>query len=104
MVLTAHGRTIDEIYWTPCVEFDALCRADDKAEQVRWERARWQSYISVLLSPFVKNKPASPTALARFPWEDGAPECAAYDISDEEREELFRIMDNLEAKRNGQDR
>ena len=85
-------------------EYDLRRRGLEKAQQEEWERLRWIAWQNVLLSPNIKshNKPKSPRAFLRFPWEEPESEelkrkAEEYRVSPEEAAELNRIFQEIEA-------
>lgn len=66
--------------------------------------ARWIAWQNMLLSPNIKpvNKPRTPTAFCRFPWEEAEDEelkrkAKEYRVTPEEIAELNRIFAEVEA-------
>lgn len=80
-------------------EFRLLREGAENAERRRWERARWQMFLAMQLSPYVRNKPSTPEQWAPFGWERQAQEQKArtgdWSVSGGERRELDRIMDEF---------
>lgn len=64
--------TAREAAMTSMEEFRLRVEAKDRQEQKEWERLRWQEWHQTMLNPYIKqaNRPKSPKALMRFPWED----------------------------------
>lgn len=84
-------------------EYDLRRRGLEEAAREEWERIRWMAWQNVLLSPNIKsaNKPRTPRAFWRFPWEEPEDEelrrkAADYRVSPEEEAELNRIFKELE--------
>lgn len=80
-------------------EFRLLREAAEQAERRRWARARWQMFLAMQLSPYVRNKPSSPELWVPFGWERQVQEKRAkegdWSVSSGERQELDRIMDEF---------
>lgn len=78
----------------------------DEDAKERWTIARWMMWQEMLLSPNIKafNKPKTPQAFCRFPWEESTEEelkrkVEEYRITPEQEAELNRIMQEWEASK-----
>lgn len=89
-------------------EFLLLADGHGQALRERWEIARWEQWMQVNLSPYIKplHKPRRPCDLMRFPWEDDeTPEKVPEPLTGEQKDRLKTIMDRFYMEhRNGQDR
>ena len=65
------GKSIVQAGFTTAREIRCLFEAKQKEQRERWEIARWQSYLQMRLSPYIKphHKPSTPQAWIRLPWE-----------------------------------
>lgn len=70
------GKTEKEAALTTMHEYRLLVEGWEKKQRTAWETARWQTWYGVMTNPYVKghNKPRTPKALMRFPWEEEDPE------------------------------
>lgn len=87
-------------------EYKLRLEGFEKDRQERWEMKRWEMWQHILLSPNIKsgNKPKSPQAYMRFPWEkDPADEVKPEDctITAEVSDALNKLVNK---NSNGQDR
>lgn len=84
-----------------------LVEGKSKQLQAQWEQVRWQEWHQTILSPYIKsgNKPSSPKAMMRFPWEedDSVKREDCY-LTDEQIAGLNKILSDLQSKKNGKDR
>lgn len=57
---------------TSLTELRHLIAGHDRELQERWEIARWMRWHALQLSPDIRpfNKPHTPKAMMRFPWEE----------------------------------
>lgn len=56
---------------TSALEINHLIAGKNREQQELWEIARWVRWHDVMYNPHVKpgSRPATPTAMVRFPWE-----------------------------------
>lgn len=92
MLIGYAGRSIEEVYTTSLLEFEAVGMAQQEQSRERWEIARWLSFNQMSMSPFIKQKPTSARAFCRFPWEKGEI-VQSTTLTEEEQAELFRLID-----------
>lgn len=89
-------------------EYRLLAEGHGQALRERWEIARWEQWMQVNLSPYIKplHKPRRPCDLMRFPWEDeDTPETVPEPLTQEQTERLGGIMKTFYMEqKNGQDR
>lgn len=73
-------------------EYLALHDAVEKQQQVMWEIARWEQFNQIAISPYIKkaNKPKSPAAFVKFPW----------DVVDHESKEVLTLTEEQVARLN----
>ena len=79
-------------------EYTYLLRGYNEKRQQQYEIARWMSYNSMMLSPFIKHKPHSPQQYAPFPW-DTPMQIAPSRVTPDEEIELNRLREDF-LKRN----
>lgn len=84
-------------------EYELRRKGHEEAAREEWERIRWKAWRDILLSPHIKrlDKPRSPKAFLRFPWEEPEDDelrrkAEDYRVSPEEEAELNRIFNELE--------
>lgn len=89
-------------------EFRLLAEGHDQDLRERWEIARWEQWMQVNLSPYIKplHKPRRPCDLMRFPWEeDDSQETVPEPLTPEQTERLGGIMKTFYMEqKSGQDR
>lgn len=70
------GKSEKEAALTSMHEYRLLVEGHERKQRTQWEIARWQTWHEVLLSPngCSGNKPKTPQALCRFPWEGEQPQ------------------------------
>ena len=85
---------------TSAIEIQHLVEGKNREQQELWEVARWMRWHDVMYNPYVKagNRPATPKAMVRFPWERPDREVRREDchVTEEEARELTRIFAELE--------
>lgn len=98
------GLTQVQAAQTSMTELRHLVEEANKQTQERWEIARWERWHALQLSPDIKpfNKPATPKAMMRFPWEEPDVEITKEDchISPEAEQALNDIVADFYARRN----
>lgn len=70
-------------------------RAEGKAQEERleWERTRWHAFMLMRMHPYMKQKPNTPQAWVRFPWEiEKHKETLDWQTSEEEERRLREIL------------
>lgn len=91
--------TEEQAGWVTIREFLARQKAYEKKNQEEWERARWQMFLVMQMHPNIKKaqKPGSPTAWIRFPWENPAEGITAEDchVNEEQQEQLDELLQNF---------
>lgn len=102
------GKTEREAMLTSFREFRLLSEGHEQALRERWEIARWEQWMQVNLSPYIKplHKPRRPRDLMRFPWEnDDSTETVPEPLTHGQAERLNGIMKNFYMEhKHGQDR
>lgn len=99
------GMTAQQAGFTTLREFNVKVNARQKAEEAKWERARWQMFLMLQMMPLIKphSKPKSAQAWIRFPWEKAQNEnqWTAEDckVTDREKEQLTRIFQQFKNKK-----
>lgn len=65
------GLTREQAGWVSMREYILRRKGENEKERVLWERARWQMFLIMQMHPNIKehNKPRTPEAWIRFPWE-----------------------------------
>ena len=86
--------TIEQAGWVSMREYLLRRKGEDEKERVLWERARWQMFLTMQMHPHIKahQKPKTPEAWIRFPWEKGQEITAEQTVvTNEEMERLNAI-------------
>ena len=79
-------------------------KGKQEEEQREWERERWHAYMMMRMHPYMKQKPNTPQAWVKFPWEqEERKEKLDWHTSEEESQRLRDIITEYR-KRHGQDR
>ena len=92
-------KTVREAMLVSAEEYNYLLRGYNEEMQAKYNVARWMSFNSMLLSPFIKQKPLTPEQYAPFPW-DKPREIHYSKVTPEEVAELEKMkMEFLANKR-----
>lgn len=80
-------------------EFLLLREAAENEERRRWERARWQMFLSMRMNPYVKQKPSTPALWVPFGWEKEAEAARVKDgdwsVTADESKELNKMLEDF---------
>lgn len=98
------GLTQEQAGWVSVQEYRQRAEGAEMQERARWERARWQMYLMMQMHPNIKphQKPKTPQAFARFPWEtDRRETIQAYEcrISGAEQQGLDAMLTDFMNRR-----
>ena len=92
---------------TGMYEYQIRLDGKNEEQQEKWNVARWIAWQGMLMSPYIKphNKPNSPQAFCRFPWERPEKEeivekAKQYRVTEEEEAALNKILMEWEASQN----
>ena len=96
------GKTEREAMYTSFREVEMLEKGRQEYMKMYWEIARWEQFMQVSISPNIKpgNKPHTPQAMLRFPWERQAETRAPEPLTLEQRESLDSIRAMFYRKKN----
>lgn len=97
------GKTEREAMYTSFREVEMLEKGRQEYIKMYWEIARWEQFMQVSISPNIKpgNKPHTPQAMLRFPWERQMMEVKAPDrLTEEQKVGLTEIKEMFYRKRN----
>lgn len=91
--------TEEQAGWVTVREFLARQKAHERRSQEEWERARWQMFLVMQMHPNIKKsqKPGSPAAWIRFPWENPVEGITIEDchVTEEQQEQLDELLQNF---------
>lgn len=96
------GMTANQAGWVSLREFDIRRNARFEKDKEEWERARWQMFLAMQLSPYIKKhqKPKTPQGWIPFAWER-VKEMNVEDVTvtDIQVQELNKILQSFINKR-----
>ena len=95
------GLTIEQAGWVTVREYNLRRKGEDEKEKILWERARWQMFLTMQMHPHIKahNKPKTPEAWIRFPWEKGTEtEVERAEVTAEQIQQLNALKEAFKRK------
>lgn len=65
------GKTEKEAMYVSFREFEMLSKGKEQEIRLAWEIARWEQFMQMGMSPYIKSidKPRTPSGFFRLPWD-----------------------------------